>query len=358
MLQRFQQAGHKVIVVIGGATARIGDPSGKKGERELLPIETIKSNISSLSVQINKLFDSNITILDNAEWFEGMSCLTFLRDIGKHFPLGGMLSKDSVASRIATGISFTEFSYQLLQGHDFAHLNSTLACELQIGGSDQWGNIVAGLELIRRTNSKECFGLTFPLLTKSDGSKMGKSEDGAVWLNASKTSPFKFFQFWRQVTDLEVGELLLKLTSIPPAEISSIMEQHRQAPQLGKAQEVLAAALTAQVHGDAATENVKIANAILFNGSQDLTEHALEVLATEIPTFCCSNSTIEAVAQCFACSKSQARRDIQSKGISINGKVIGLEMSDLDSHWIFDKFILLRKGKRQFALGIRQDKLQ
>ena len=247
MLRRFQQAGWRAIAVIGGATGMVGDPSGKNEERNLLDLGTLRKNVTSIKTQIEQLL--NIEIANNYEWMRDFHYLDFLRDVGKHFPVNVMLTKDSVQNRMESGLSYTEFSYMLIQAYDFVYLNHWHNCTLQIGGSDQWGNITAGIHLARRMEGAQVYGLTCPLLTKNDGAKMGKTESGTVWLSAKKTSPYDFYQFWLNSADADVGRFLKYLTNLTQSEIESVMVEHSSNPSRRIAQRRLADTLTQLVHG-------------------------------------------------------------------------------------------------------------
>lgn len=312
-LKRLGTLGVEPIVLIGGATAQIGDPSGKKSERELLSPEAVQSNTESLHGQILKLVPT-AKILNNLDWVSGISALTLLRDLGKHFAVNNMLAKENVASRLDSGISFTEFSYQILQALDFLHLFREHNCSLQIGGSDQWGNITAGLELIRKTTHQQASGITIPLLLNPDGTKMGKSEGQAVWLNKGKTHPFNFFQFWRNTPDSAVEILLLQLTNVSE-DIKEIC-----AGKPGKAQELLGLELVKEVHGEDEMRKVQECAECLFKGSAPSHSNLIE-LQKALPNHETSHSgLVEALVTANLCpSKSQARRDIQAKGVKANG---------------------------------------
>jgi len=247
MLRRFQQAGWRAIAVIGGATGMVGDPSGKNEERNLLDLDTLRKNVTSIKTQIEQLL--NIEIANNYEWMRDFHYLDFLRDVGKHFPVNVMLTKDSVQNRMESGLSYTEFSYMLIQAYDFVYLNHWHNCTLQIGGSDQWGNITAGIDLARRMEGAQVYGLTCPLLTKNDGAKMGKTESGTAWLSAKKTSPYDFYQFWLNSADADVGRFLKYLTNLTQSEIESVMVEHSSNPSRRIAQRRLADTLTQFVHG-------------------------------------------------------------------------------------------------------------
>jgi len=347
-LQRLINAGHKGVVLIGEATAQIGDPSGKAQERNLLDQELVKKNAESISSQIQQLIP-NAKIVNNLTWIKNLSALELLRDVGKHFPINVMLSKDSVEQRREEGISFTEFSYQVLQAFDFLKLAETEQCAIQIGGSDQWGNIIAGIELIRRTTNAKCSGFTIPLLLKPDGTKMGKSESGAIWLNPTKTSPFQFFQFWRNTPDSQIHEFLLKLTWLPINEIDELLAQHQINPNLGKAQEVLATNITAIIHGEKHAKSAQLAATTLFGGKKPTSE-SLNILASELPSIATKELDIPSIMLALgaATSKSQARRDIVGNGITINGQLVSPEHTLANfKEDPMHQLLLLRKGKKQ-----------
>ncbi|MDR3220640.1 MAG: tyrosine--tRNA ligase [Candidatus Accumulibacter sp.] len=364
LLRRFQQAGHKPIALVGGATGMIGDPSFKAAERKLNTPEVIAGWVGKIRNQLAPFLDfegSNAAIMaDNYDWFGPMSALDFLRDIGKHFSVNAMIKKESVQQRInrdEQGISYTEFSYSLLQGYDFAELNRRYDCVLQIGGSDQWGNITAGADLTRRLNQKPVFGLTLPLVTKSDGSKFGKTESGAVWLDAKKTSPYAFYQFWLNAADADVYKFLRYFTFLPVAEIEAIEAADRASGQKPEAQRILAEQATALVHGEAALEAARRISHSLFSGSVDaLTEADFEQLAQDgVPGVTLEKTAtglIEALAAAgLAKSKSEARGFLQSGSVTVNGtRIEALDYKIPDAERRFGRFTLLRRGKRNYAL--------
>ena len=366
ILRRFQLAGHRPIAVAGGATGMIGDPSGKSAERHLLSAETLDANIAGIQGQLARLLDfdskTNPALLaNNADWTRGVSVLDFLRDIGKHFSVNVMMARDSVKNRMETGISFTEFSYSLLQAFDFLHLFEKHGCLLQCGGADQWGNITAGIDLIRRKHDTVACGLTTPLLTKTDGTKFGKTEGGAVWLNAEKTSVYKFYQFLIQVEDAQVIQLLKYFTFLPKEEIEALAAQHAAAPERREAHRRLALELTSLIHGADAAKDAIRASEILFGGSlEGITEKQFDEVIAEVPNVTLSKeilgqpagALIDVLVAAQLCpSKGQARKDIQANGINVNNVratdialVLGAE------NLLFGKFVLLRKGKKNYAL--------
>jgi tyrosyl-tRNA synthetase len=366
ILRRFQLAGHRPIAVAGGATGMIGDPSGKSAERNLLSADVLDANIAGIKGQLARLLDfesaTNPAILaNNADWTRGVSVLDFLRDIGKHFSVNVMMARDSVKARMETGISFTEFAYSLLQAFDFLHLNEQHGCLLQCGGADQWGNITAGIDLIRRKHDVTACGLTTPLLTKTDGTKFGKTEGGAVWLSAEKTSVYKFYQFLIQVEDAQVVQLLKYFTFLTRAEIDALAAQHTAAPQNRDAHRKLALELTTLIHGADAAKDAIRASEILFGGSLDgITEKQFDEVIAEVPNVTLSKEILGQpagalidvlVASQLCPSKGQARKDIQANGINVNNvRVTDIALTLTADNLLFGKFILLRKGKRNYAL--------
>jgi tyrosyl-tRNA synthetase len=368
MLRRFQLHGHRPLTLAGGATGMIGDPSGKSAERNLLSREQLDQNLASIKAQLSRIldFDSKANparMVDNASWTAGVGYLDFLRDIGKHFSVNMMVAKDSVRSRMEGegGISYTEFSYMLLQANDFYHLRRHLDCELQIGGSDQWGNITAGTDLIRKKLGVPSWGLTFPLITKSDGTKFGKTEDGAVWLDPRKTSPYRFYQFFINTEDSMVPEYLRKFTLLAPDEIEALEAKHAANPAAREAHRALASEVTAIVHGPSARDDAARASGIMFGGGLDgITEALFNDVAGEIPTKPLARSALKGpgaalvdllVLSGLCPSKGQARKDIEGGGIYLNNVRVaeaarGVATGDL----LFGRFLLLRKGKRSYAL--------
>jgi tyrosyl-tRNA synthetase len=359
ILRRFQVAGHRVIAVAGGATGMIGDPSGKSSERTLLSAETLDANIAGIQGQLARLLDfesktNSALLVNNADWTRGVGILDFLRDIGKHFSVNAMMAKDSVKSRMETGISFTEFSYSLLQAFDFLHLYEKHGCLVQAGGADQWGNITAGIDLIRRKHDAVACGLTTPLLTKSDGTKFGKTEGGAVWLSPEKTSVYKFYQFLIQVEDAQVIQLLKYFTFLPVEDIDALAAQHAATPERRDAHRKLALELTQLVHGESATADAIRASEILFGGSlEGITEKQFDMIAAEVPNVTVPTKSDLGMLDLFVktglCgSKGQARRDLQAGGLYLNDH--RLVETSANVPMLFDKFLLLRKGKRNYAL--------
>ncbi len=369
-LRRFQNYGHKPITLAGGATGSIGDPSGKKSERKLLSKEDLNHNIAQVKVQLARLLDFSeelpnpAKLVDNASWTTSISFLDFLRDVGKHITVNSMMAKESVKARMSdkeAGISFTEFSYMLLQGYDFYHLNQTMDCELQIGGSDQWGNITVGTELTRKKAGQTVYGLTLPLITNSDGSKFGKSEKGAVWLDPARTSVYRFYQYFINIDDRDVVRYLKLFTFLSQEEVSALETAHMENPGAREAHRALARAMTTLVHGEQATEDAINASKILFGGGlEGITENALREVASEIPN---ANAPAEAlsseegyplldalVAAGLSASRGQAKKDIQGGGVNVNNErvqEVGRTLNQADIH--FGKYILLRRGKKNYA---------
>ena len=373
-LRRFQQAGHTPIALVGGATGMIGDPSFKAVERSLNSAETVAGWVESIRNQLKPFLSfegENAAIMaNNADWFGSMNCLDFLRDIGKHFSVNAMLNKESVKQRIErddVGISFTEFAYSLLQGYDFAELNKRHGAVLEIGGSDQWGNITAGIDLTRRLNQKQVFGLTLPLVTKSDGTKFGKTEGGAVWLNAKKTSPYQFYQFWLKVADADVYKFLKYFTFLSIEEIDAIEAKDQASGTKPEAQRILAEEMTRLIHGEAALQAAqRISESLFAEDQSSLTESDFEQLALDgLPAFEVSDdlNVVEALVKTgLASSNKEARGFVNSKAVLLNGQAAELnnpnhatERPDdayllTDAHKRFGKYTIVRRGKRNHAL--------
>jgi tyrosyl-tRNA synthetase len=361
LLRRFQLAGHRPIALAGGATGMIGDPSGKSSERNLLSPEILAANIAGIQGQLGRLLDfesktNPALLLNNADWVRPMSVLDFLRDVGKHFSVNAMMAKDSVKSRMesTSGISFTEFSYSLLQAYDFLHLQEKYGCLLQAGGADQWGNITAGIDLIRRKCDITACGLTTPLLTKTDGTKFGKTEGGAVWLSPARTSVYRFYQFLIQVEDAQVIQLLKFFTFLPMEDIAALEAQHKATPERRDAHKKLAFDLTTLVHGENATADAVRASEILFGGSPDgITEKQFDMVAAEVPNFTIPPTSPQGPTDLFVAaglcsSKGQFRRDMEAGGLYVNDA--RLTDSTLPPQLLFGKYLLLRKGKRNYAV--------
>ena len=360
-----QRAGGTPIALVGGGTGLIGDPSGKRSERPMLSREAIDANAAAIRVQLGQFLDFSgpraARLVNNADWLRDLPLLDFLRDTGKHFTVNYMLQKDSVKSRMDSGISYTEFSYMLVQAHDFAHLFRAEGCELQLGGSDQWGNITAGIELIGRREGGEAHGLVLPLLTTATGAKFGKSEDGNVWLDPARTSPFRFFQFWLNSDDRDAERLLRFFTFLPLEEIAAVMEEQAADPGRRAAQRRLAAEVTTRIHGAGTTARVVAASQILFGGG-DLRQAdagTLEVVAGEVAVSDQPLAALEAglplvdalVACGLAASKGEARRGLEQKGFSVNGDKV--DQADTRLHprdLLAGRYVVLQKGRRSFAM--------
>ena len=379
-LRRFQQAGHTPIALVGGATGMIGDPSFKAVERSLNSAETVAGWVESIRNQLKPFLSfegENAAIMaNNADWFGSMNCLDFLRDIGKHFSVNAMLNKESVKQRIErddVGISFTEFAYSLLQGYDFAELNKRHGAVLEIGGSDQWGNITAGIDLTRRLNQKQVFGLTLPLVTKSDGTKFGKTEGGAVWLNAKKTSPYQFYQFWLKVADADVYKFLKYFTFLSIEEIDAIKAKDKASGTKPEAQRILAEEMTRLIHGEAALQAAqRISESLFAEDQSSLTESDFEQLALDgLPAFEVSDdlNVVEALVKTgLASSNKEARGFVNSKAVLLNGQSSesnnpnhAAERPDdayllTDAHKRFGKYTIVRRGKRNHALLVWKSK--
>ena len=362
MLRRFQLAGHRPVVLAGGATGMVGDPGGRSEERNLLDRATLNHNVACVKKQLEKILDFDgpvaARMVDNATWTEPMGTLEFLRDVGKHFTVNQMVAKESVRARMESenGISFTEFSYMLLQANDFRHLCEFENVEMQMGGSDQWGNITAGTDLISRRLTKSGYGLTWPLLTRSDGQKMGKSVHGALWLDPEKTSPYEFRQYWVQLPDEDVERFLLQLTLRSVDDIASLMDEHRTAPEKRLAQRALATDVTTLVHGVAAEQAAAEAAQVLFGGDPTTASaEALAVVAREVPSSEVTRQQLGdqiavLVQSGLAASNGEARRTLTQKGFKANGQTLEEAKSLLEVDLLHGRYILLRKGKTNFHL--------
>ncbi|MFV0306364.1 MAG: tyrosine--tRNA ligase [Desertimonas sp.] len=363
-LRRFQLAGHRPFPLAGGATGMIGDPGGRSEERNLLDLDTLRHNVGCIKVQLTKLLDFEpgpyqATLVNNADWTTDLSLLAFLRDVGKFATVNQMSARDSVRSRLHsdTGISYTEFSYQLLQANDFRHLYEMHGVELQSGASDQWGNIVAGVDLIRRRLGADAYGLTHPLITRADGAKMGKSVDGAVWLDPVRTSPYRFHQFWLQLDDELVPTYLRMLSMRSLAEIDALIDEQRQAPERRVGQRALADEMTTLVHGAPAAGAATGAATVLFGGDPTtVSADVLAMLAREIPA---SRHDVAALADPIellvgtelASSKSDARRLIEQGSVRANGIVVQSDQALRAANLLHGRYVLLRKGKRNHHLA-------
>jgi tyrosyl-tRNA synthetase len=359
-----QRLGGRPLVVIGGGTGMIGDPSGKRSERQMLSDEAVQANAAAIQAQLSRFLDfgsgtAGARMLNNAEWLAPIGLLAFLRDTGKHFTVNYMLQKESVKSRMDSGISFTEFSYMLVQAYDFAHLAKAHSCELQLGGSDQWGNITAGIELAARRDGRKLHGLVMPLLTTASGAKFGKTETGNIWLDPARTSPYAFHQFWLQSEDADVERLLKFMTFLELAEIADLMKEHAKDPGQHAAQRRLADDVTARVHGREAVRRAAEAGAILF-GSGDLYRAdaaTLAVVVGEVPVTDVTRGELDAgipIADALhrsglATSKAEARRGLAGAGFSVNGVVTDAARVLTSADVLGGSVVLLRKGKRSWA---------
>ena len=359
-----QRLGGRPIVLVGGGTGLVGDPSGRRGERPMLSEDVVNANAVAIRTQLAQFLDfgagaTSALMRNNAEWLGMMGLLEFLRDTGKHFTVNYMLQKESVKSRMEDGISFTEFAYMLVQAHDFAHLARTEGCELQLGGSDQWGNITAGIELASRRDGAKVHGLVMPLLTTAAGNKFGKSESGNVWLDPAKTSPYAFHQFWLQVEDAEVDRLLRFFTFLDLSEIAEIVAKHLTDPGQRLAQRRLADDVTARVHGAETVARVTAAAKILFGGGElrEADAATLAMVTREVPSHTAGRGSLDAgmpitealVATGLAASKGEARRGLGSGGFSVNGVVATEATVVTSSDLLPGGVVLLRKGKKNWA---------
>ena len=367
MLRRFQMAGHRPIALLGGATGMIGDPSGRNEERNLLTIEDVRKNGEGIRKQMERFLDfdgeDGALLLNNYDWLGKFSYLDFLRDVGKHFSVNVMMAKDSVKNRLAqtdSGLSYTEFSYQLLQSYDFYHLNRHYGCEMQMGGSDQWGNITAGADLARRLSGAQLYGLTSPLLTKSDGKKMGKTESGALWLDPERTSPYQFYQYWINLDDADVGKALCFFTEMSREETNTVIEEHFKTPEKRIAQKRLADDFTKLIHGQEGLQIAQRATEIFFGAEiSNLNDAQLvaifaDVPSREIPRARLSEGlkAIDAFAESgLAKTKSDARRTLQQGGGYVNNKKItAIDMKLTADHLASETVMILRSGKKNYAL--------
>lgn len=362
-LRRFQNAGHRPIVLVGGATGLIGDPSGKSEERKLQTLEQVRLNVEGIQKQLGKIFDvegeNGAVMVNNYDWAGSMDVVTFLRDFGKHVGVNYMLAKDTIASRLETGISFTEFTYTILQAMDFFHLYEKHDCKLQIGGSDQWGNITTGLELIRKMSAEgsKAFGLTIPLVTKADGTKFGKSESGAVWLDPEKTSPYEFYQFWINTADADVVKYLKFFTFLGKEEIEAVEKAVEEEPHLRKAQKALAEEMTRMIHGEESLQQAIRISAALFSGDiKNLSADEIKQGFKDVPSFTVEGEEEQGlvdllVAAKISPSKRQAREDVTNGAVSLNGERVtdtAYVLSDADK--IEGQFTIVRRGKKKYFM--------
>ena len=370
LLKHFQNCGHKPLALVGGATGMVGDPSGKSAERKFLDEATLKHNQDCIKKQLEKFLDFNCgansaEIVNNYDWFKDFNLLDFLRDVGKHITVSYMMAKDSVKNRLEGGISFTEFSYQLIQGYDFYYLNDKYNCKLQMGGSDQWGNITTGTELVRRKSDREAFALTGKLITKSDGTKFGKSEGGNIWLDAAKTSPYQFYQFWLNVSDEDALRYIKIFTTQSKEEIDAIAAEHDKEPSQRALQKALAKAVTITVHSEADYNNAIAASEILFGKGtletlQSLSEADFLALFADVSKseltkdkLTSGISIVDLLVDTTVCaSKGEARRSIQGNAISVNKAKVDESKSVSSDDLLNGKYILLQNGKKKYHVVV------
>ncbi|MDW4208403.1 tyrosine--tRNA ligase [Staphylococcus saprophyticus] len=360
-LRRFQEHGHRPLVLIGGGTGMIGDPSGKSEERTLQTEAKVETNVQGIYKQMHKIFEfdteKGAKLVNNKDWLGQISLIDFLRDYGKHVGVNYMLGKDSIQTRLEHGISYTEFTYTILQAIDFGHLNRTYNCKVQVGGSDQWGNITSGIELMRRMYGQtEAYGLTIPLVVKSDGKKFGKTEGGAVWLDAAKTSPYEFYQFWINTTDDDVIKFLKYFTFLEQEEIEALEKSLNEAPHLREAQKALAENVTRFIHGqDALDDAIRISQALFAGDLQSLSASELKEGFKDVPQVELSSETrniVEIIVETgISSSKRQAREDVNNGAIYINGirqQDVNYELTNEDK--IENKFTIIRRGKKKYFM--------
>ena len=367
VLRRFQEAGHRPLALVGGATGMIGDPSGRSEERNLLDEETLARNVAAIKGQISRVIDlsggeTGGALVDNRDWTEGVSFLDFLREVGKHVTVGTMLGRESVKNRMASehGISYTEFSYMLIQANDFLHLEADHGCQLQVGGSDQLGNMIGGIDLIRRVRQRPAWALAWPLLTAADGTKLGKTTGARIWLDPDKTSPYQFFQHWMSTDDRLVDQFLKQFTLLPLSEIAALVEAHGVEPGKRLAQRRLAHEATALVHGtEEADTAVKVSELLFGADPTQATAAQLAAVGREVPTLVLPRAELEAgldLADLLAreeflvASKGEARRAISQGGVSVNGERVGegqrVSLPDL----LHGRYAVVRKGKKSYGL--------
>ncbi|MDI7740438.1 tyrosine--tRNA ligase [Lysinibacillus fusiformis] len=362
-LRRFQQAGHRPVLLVGGATGMIGDPSGRSTERNLLTEEQIAQNVAGLKAQMERIFDfseseNGAQLVNNYDWVGKLSVIDFLRDYGKLVNINYLLAKDTIASRLESGISFTEFTYTIIQGLDFNYLYDNYNVKIQVGGSDQWGNITTGLEVIRKTHEVEtnAFGITIPLVTKADGTKFGKTAGGSVWLNAEKTSPYEFYQFWVNTADSDVIKYLKIFTFLTREEIEALEVAVREEPHLRKAQKTLAAEMTKLIHLEAGLEQAEKITAALFSGDlKALSVEEMKVAFAGVPSIEMvkeDKNIVDLIVEAgISSSKRQAREDVTNGAISVNGeKVTDLDYAVNGKDRLEDAFAIIRRGKKKYHM--------
>jgi tyrosyl-tRNA synthetase len=369
LLRRFQKAGHRPIALVGGATGMVGDPSGRSAERNLLSVEALEANVAGIQKQLARFLDFDGTptgalLVNNFDWTGKFSFLEFLRDVGKHFPVNVMLGKDSVKNRLEradSGLSYTEFSYMLLQAYDFVHLYEAFGCELQAGGSDQWGNITAGIDLGRRMLGAQLYGITSPLITKSDGGKMGKTASGALWLDPARTSPYQFYQYWINLADADVVAFLRYFTDLDQAEIAAVEAQHAAAPERREAQKRLACEITRIVHGEEGLASAQRATSVLFGAEiVDLNDAELGDIFADVPSRELGRDRLAGeglpivdalVESGLAKSKGEARRTLTQGGAYVNNRrVDNPDLRLTPAALASETVMVLRSGKKSYAL--------
>jgi tyrosyl-tRNA synthetase len=365
VLRRFQDAGHRPVALAGGATGMVGDPSGQSEERNLLDAATLDANVAAIKAQMGRILDfegGQALLVDNRDWTAGVSLLDFLRHVGKHVTVNQMLARESVRARLASeqGISYTEFSYMLLQAHDYLWLNERLGVELQIGGSDQWGNIVSGIDLIRRVRGQAVHGLSWPLITAPDGSKLGKTTGARVWLDPAKTSPYRFYQHWMQTDDRQVREYLAKFTLLSIAAVDELAADHAEAPERRRGQRALAGGATRLVHGEVAARAAEQASEILFGGSPVTAgREALATVAAEVPTaplppdedLAAGVDLVPLLADAeLASSRGDARRSLEQGAVWVNGERVEPGRLIGKADVLHGQYVVLRKGKKSYAV--------
>ena len=367
-LTHFQRSGHRAVALVGGATGMVGDPSGKKSERNLLDEEALRHNEACIKAQLERFLDFNSAtnpaqLVNNYDWFKDMGFLHFIREVGKHITVNYMMAKDSVKNRLETGISFTEFTYQLVQGYDYVHLNRTLGCTLQMGGSDQWGNITTGTELIRRMGGGEAYAVTTPLLTKADGSKFGKSEGGNIWLDALRTSPYRFYQFWLNASDDDSPRFIRIFSTRGKEELDALIGEHAAAPHKRNLQKELAAEITRRVHGEQELTGAIAASEVLFGNSAEglssLSEQQWLDVFEGVPQADVARTIVDAGASIidlltdhtgFLPSKGEAKRALKEGSISVNKVKVDEQRTVSAADRLGGRFILLQRGKKNYFL--------
>ena len=368
LLMHLQRCGHKPIALLGGATAMIGDPSGKKSERKLLTQDEVNSNLISVKKQLELFLDfdcgkNSAEIVNNLDWISNLSIIDFLRDFGKSLTVNYMMAKDSVKNRIETGISFTEFSYQLIQAYDFYHLHKNKNCKIQIGGSDQWGNITSGIELIKKQSAEKSYALTCPLVTKSDGSKFGKTEEGNIWLDPAKTSPYKFLQYWMNISDEDAKKYIKIFSLFNEEEIKNLIINHEKEPHMRIIQKQLASEITSRVHGSVVYKNALKVSQILFGKDtqeelRNISEEDFLMIFEGVPMYNIERNDLNNIdpvtlfvekAQVFS-SKGDARRMLSSNAISLNKKKINTDSIISSDKLLNNKYLLVQKGKKNYII--------